>query len=143
MFARMRRGRPDVPDENVLSIANLREARGVEPKDYVLPDFRTFEARLIERLQRLIESGATDAETLNVLDGNLLPAEREFHHGLDDQRVVHRKVSEAIVQVAKTNVLEATNRLEGAELDLDRATEARRNLEQKLTQHDPDRNMHV
>lgn len=90
-----------------LHISELSSAQGITPLDYAIPDQTEWRAQLLTRLAGLITAGATDIETVEVLDDELV-AQRELEHSiLNDQRVSHRIACADIVTVATRDLKHA------------------------------------
>lgn len=101
--------KPTTPAEvrTRLHISELSSAQGITPLDYVIPDHAEWQARLLGRLGDLIAAGATDVETVEVLDDELM-AQREWEHSLlNDQRVSHRVACDDIVTIAERDLKHA------------------------------------
>lgn len=122
-----------------VAVSAMTSARGMEPVDYVLPSRAEFEKALVARLDRLITAGATDVETIAVLDEELRAIERVEHADLETQRVAHVRTCKAILDVAQKNATEARDLLQRADETLERANTALQAHEAALEARNRDR----
>jgi hypothetical protein len=123
MFGKSQPAPPTSRDTDlVISLRDLDDARSVTPRTYDLPEQSEFVGSAIERLTRLIAAGATDVETIAVLDAEIAAELRLEHADLADQRQHHVRACKEIVTVAERNVKAAQRDLAKARTALDEAS---------------------
>jgi hypothetical protein len=138
MFGRKRHVPTARDAEEVVSLRTLDSARSITPREYEHPYAGAFEQVVMERLIRMIRAGATDVETIAVLEAEITAQETLEHADLDRQRAYHVRVCAEIVTVARRNLTDAQNDLKRAGVSLARALEQLDRVEARYAASDPD-----
>ena len=139
MFGKSRPAPTPRDADEVVTLRSLDSARSITPREYEHGLAVPFEQSVIERLIRMIRAGATDVETIAVLEAEIAAQEKIEHADLDSQRAHHVRVCAEIVTVARRNLTEAQDDLTRAGTSLTRALEQLDRVEQRYDASDPDR----
>lgn len=132
----MARTAEPTPDDSV-RMSEITDARGMQTQDYTAPDLAGFESRLFARLLPMIEAGATDVETIAVLDEQIDRWTTEQHLVLDTQRTRYTHVASNLAIIAAANLKRAENHESAAGEALKKADGQLEKLMKKHAENDP------